>query len=120
MRPEQVEAVLVEVRPSRVVFEDSRKQSAVFSRGANARATLKIARSVGEIDQLCRQIEALCARLDIECIGVSPLRKGSKLDAQRFAALTAARTAPRSAGRVDRSPLRCGRFSALRGRWPHG
>ena len=88
VRPEQVEAVLMEVRPRRVVFEDSRQQSAVFNRGANPRATLKIARSVGEIDQLCRQIESLCARLGIECVGVSPLRKGSKLDAPRFAALT--------------------------------
>lgn len=86
--PEQIESVLVEVRPGLVVFEDSRKQSAVFIRGTNARSMLKIARNVGEVDQLCRQIEALCDRMRIACVGVSPLRKGAKLSAARFCAMT--------------------------------
>ena len=86
--PEQIESVLVEVRPGLVVFEDSRKQSPVFSRGTNQRALLKIARNVGEVDQLCRQIEALCDRMRIACVGVSPLRKGAKLSAARFCAMT--------------------------------
>ena len=88
LSPEQVEPMLASVRPSLVAFEDSRQQSAVFARGTNHRATLKIARNVGEIDQLCRQIEAECNRLGIECVGVSPLRKGAKLNAERFRALT--------------------------------
>jgi len=86
--PEQIESVLVEVRPGLVVFEDSRKQSAVFIRGTNARSMLKIARNVGEVDQLCRQIEALCDRMRIACVGVSPLRKGSKLSAAQFSQIT--------------------------------
>ena len=85
--PEQIESVLVEVRPGLVVFEDSRKQSAVFIRGTNARSMLKIARNVGEIDQLCRQIEAHCDVLGIRCQLVSPRPKGRKLGAAAFSAL---------------------------------
>jgi len=86
--PDQLKQVLVEVRPCMVVFEDSRGQSAVFSRGTNPRAMLKIARNVGEIDQLCRQIDELCRRMGIACVGVSPLRKGAKLSAARFCDVT--------------------------------
>ena len=88
LSPDMIEALLVRVRPDLVVFEDSRKQSPVFSRGVSARATLKIARNVGEIDQLCRQIEDMCRRHGLESVGVSPLRKGAKLDAARFAQIT--------------------------------
>lgn len=88
LSPDMIGSLLVRVRPDLVVFEDSRKQSAVFSRGTNARATLKIARNVGEIDMLCRQIEDMCRRHGLESVGVSPLRKGAKLDADRFAAVT--------------------------------
>jgi len=86
--PEQIAGVLIELAPELVVLEDSRQQSAVFSRGANPRAMLKIARNVGEIDQLCRQIDELCKRMGIACLGVSPLRKGSKLSAARFREIT--------------------------------
>lgn len=87
LSPDMIEALLVRVRPDLVVYEDSRKQSPVFSRGVSARATLKIARNVGEIDQLCRQIEDMCRRHGLESVGVSPLRKGAKVDAARFAIL---------------------------------
>lgn len=86
--PADIEALIVEHAPALVVFEDSRMQSPVFSRGTNPRAMLKIARNVGEIDQLCRQIEDICKRLVVPRIGVSPLRKGSKLTAARFAKVT--------------------------------
>lgn len=86
--PADIEALIVEHAPALVVFEDSRMQSPVFSRGTNPRAMLKIARNVGEIDQLCRQIEDICKRLGIKCIGVSPHRKGRKLNAKRFAVAT--------------------------------
>lgn len=86
--PDQIAGVLEELAPELVVFEDSRKQSAVFIRGTNARSMLKIARNVGEVDQLCRQIEALCDRMRIACVGVSPLRKGAKLSAARFREIT--------------------------------
>ena len=88
LTPDMIESLLVRVRPDLVVFEDSRKQSAVFSRGTNARATLKIARNVGEVDMLCRQIEDMCRRHGLESVGVSPLRKGAKVDAARFAQIT--------------------------------
>ena len=86
--PSDIDALLVEHAPALVVFEDSRLQSPVFSRGTSQRAMLKIARNVGEIDQLCRQIDDTCKRLGVQCVGVSPLRKGSKLCARRFARIT--------------------------------
>ena len=66
--PSDIYALLVEHAPALVVFEDSRMQSPVFSRGTNPRALLKIARNVGEIDQLCRQIEGTCERLEVQCL----------------------------------------------------
>lgn len=86
--PDQVAGVLEELAPRLVVLEDSRLQSAVFARGTNQRAMLKIARNVGEIDQLCRQINELCNRMGIDCLGVSPLRKGSKISAAWLCAMT--------------------------------
>ena len=88
LSPDMLESLLVRTRSDLVVFEDSRKQSAVFSRGTNARATLKIARNVGEVDMLCRQIDDMCRRHGLESVGVSPLRKGAKVDAERFAVVT--------------------------------
>lgn len=86
--PEQIEVWVLHVNPALVVYEDSRRQSAVFSRGTNHRAALKIARNVGEIDQICRSIERLCEVLGIECVGVSPREKGAKLNAAQFRHLT--------------------------------
>ena len=88
LSPDMIESLLVRVRPDLVVFEDSRQQSPVFSRGVSARATLKIAHNIGEIDMLCRQIEEMCRRHGLESVGVSPLRKGAKVDAERFAVVT--------------------------------
>jgi len=73
-----------ELRPGLVVLEDSREQSAVFSRGVSPRAMLKIARNVGEIDHQCRTIVELCAELGIEVVQVSPLRKGAKYGANHM------------------------------------
>jgi len=87
--PSEFEALLVEVRPLLVIFEDSRLQSNVFPRpGTKPAAMRKIARNVGEIDGLCRDIERLCEMYDVECIGVSPQRKGCKLGAEPFGAIT--------------------------------
>jgi len=88
LSPDMIESLLVRVRPDLVVYEDSRKQSHVFSRGVSARATLKIARNVGEVDMLCRQIEDMCRRHGLDSLGVSPLRKGAKVDAGRFVVVT--------------------------------
>ena len=70
-----------------VVFEDSRLQT-TFLRQANARAMLKIARNVGEIDAYCKLIESECNRLSIKCIGISPKNKGAKLNSEDFMRLT--------------------------------
>ena len=71
--PDQIDALIIEHMPRLLVFEDSRRQSAVFGRGVNPRAMLKIARNVGEVDQICRQICETCRRLEINIIAVSPL-----------------------------------------------
>lgn len=86
--PADVEAVIAMDRQQLVVFEDSRRNTVYQRKGQNPRAMLKIARSVGEIDQLCRDIERLCLSRHIEYIGVSPQRKGAKLNAERFAEIT--------------------------------
>lgn len=70
-----------------VIFEDSRQQP-IFSRGTNAAAAGRIARSVGMIDGQCRDIEAVCRDYGIKCIGISPRRKGMKLNAKQFSAMT--------------------------------
>ena len=86
--PDQIDALLIEHMPRLLVFEDSRRQSAVFGRGVNPRAMLKIARNVGEVDQICRQICETCRKLEIDVIAVSPLAKGAKMSAEQFRAHT--------------------------------
>ena len=76
------------VGPALVVLEDSREGPLYARAGVNARGMSRIARSVGEIDQRCREIEDLCRREGIEIICVSPRGKGRKLNAAEFAALT--------------------------------
>lgn len=87
--PADVEAVIALDRQQLVVFEDSRKNT-FFPRSkcTSQRVELHIARRVGEIDQLCREIERVCVLFGIPCIGVSPQRKGAKLNAERFAEIT--------------------------------
>ena len=75
-------------RPELVVLEDSREGPLYARDGVSGRAMSRIARSVGEIDQRCREIEDLCKREGIEIICVSPRGKGRKLNAAEFAALT--------------------------------
>lgn len=70
-----------------VVIEDSRLQP-IFSRGTNARAAGRIARSVGMIDGQCRDIEDSCKRLGIGFLGISPKGKGKKLNAEQMNKMT--------------------------------
>lgn len=86
--PSEVAEVLSASGPTRVIMEDSRLQSAVFNRPVSQRAMLKIARNVGEVDQICRRIEAVCETAGIELVRVSPQRKGAKLNAARFKEIT--------------------------------
>ena len=75
------------MQPARVVFEDSRLQSKVWTPVKGA-AALKVARNIGEIDAWCRLIAAVCARQAIAAHGVSPKGKGAKLTQEQFAVVT--------------------------------
>ena len=76
------------IKPDRVVFEDSRLESFTWTTVKSRAIALKMARNVGEVDAWCKLIVAICAKFGIPAHGISPTRKGAKLDAQRFAALT--------------------------------
>lgn len=82
--PHQIERLLRERMPARVVFEDSRLQSHAWTQVPSRAAALKMARNVGEIDAWCRLIAALCADLGIAAHGVSPAGKGIKMGAAQF------------------------------------
>lgn len=87
IRPEQLDRYITGHKPERVVFEDSRLQSKVWTPAKGA-AALKVARNIGEIDAWCRLITAICAELGIPAHGISPKGKGAKLNAAQFAAVT--------------------------------
>lgn len=81
-------------RINRVIFEDSRLQSRVFSAHKPGKRVLghpeqlKVARNVGQIDGWCHVIARVCAERGITCHGISPEGKGAKLDAKQFASVT--------------------------------
>jgi hypothetical protein len=86
--PNGVAALLDEIQPERVVFEDSRLTSPTWARGVSPAAMRKIARNVGQVDAWCSQLVDLCAARGIFAHGISPRSKGAKLTAVRFEALT--------------------------------
>lgn len=86
--PQGVAALLDEIQPERVVFEDSRLTRATWARGVSPAAMRKIARNVGQIDAWCTLITAVCADLGIAAHGISPVGKGGKLNAAEFERLT--------------------------------
>ena len=87
--PAQYGVVLAEYHPDLLVIEDSRLQSHVFTGPKESPAArLKIARNIGMVDGFCSILTRLAETLEIPMIGVSPLVKGAKLDANRFAELT--------------------------------
>ena len=88
IQPHRIGAMLEAVKPGRVVYEDSRLQSHVWVKAKTHAAVAKIGRNVGMVDAWCHLIEAECARLEIECIGVSPKDKGGKVDATAFERIT--------------------------------
>ena len=73
---------------NRVVFEDSRLTSFMFTTVKSRAAALKMARNVGEVDAWCKLIVALCADLGIPAYGISPKGKGAKVKAPAFEVLT--------------------------------
>jgi hypothetical protein len=86
--PNGVAALLDEIQPERVVFEDSRLTKATWGRDVSPAALRKIARNVGQIDAWCSQLVDLCAARGIVAHGISPKGKGAKLNAERFKAVT--------------------------------
>jgi hypothetical protein len=88
--PMQISEVLRMAGPNlkRVIFEDSRLTSYMFTTVKSRAAALKMARNVGEIDAWSKLIVATCADLDIPAHGISPKQKGAKLNAEQFAAKT--------------------------------
>jgi hypothetical protein len=86
--PHQIEQLLRERAPVRVIFEDSRLLSHTWTQVKSRPAALKMARNVGEIDAWCRLITSLCEQLSVPAHGISPAGKGAKLDAKAFERLT--------------------------------
>ena len=86
--PDKLARYLASLMPDRVVFEDSRLSSFMWSQVKSRAAALKMARNVGEIDAWCKLIAAICAELNIPARGISPKGKGAKLSAERFALAT--------------------------------
>jgi hypothetical protein len=86
--PESIMGVLAKTPPRLLIFEDSRLQQHVWSRGVTARVMQKVSRDIGRIDAWCIQLEALCIRNYIDFLPVSPRAKGSKLSAKEFKAFT--------------------------------
>lgn len=73
---------------SRVIFEDSRLQSHVWTTSTSRAAALKMARNLGQVDAWCSLIAHTCAAMGIDCHSISPKGKGKKLDAKQFKAAT--------------------------------
>jgi hypothetical protein len=88
IEPAQLFALMPVVGIERVIFEDSRLQSHVWTTNISRPAALKMARNLGQVDAWCGLITAMCAELGIAAHGISPRGKGAKLDAVRFEALT--------------------------------
>ena len=86
--PHEIERTLREAAPDRVVFEDSRLQSHVWTTSTSKAAASKMARNLGEIDAWCSLITAVCGELGIPAHGISPLGKGHKMSADQFERIT--------------------------------
>lgn len=88
IQPIEIFSALVDWAPDRVVFEDSRLTSFLFTTNQRAAVAKNMARKVGQVDMVCALIVEACDRLGIPAHGVSPKGKGAKLDAEKFAAAT--------------------------------
>lgn len=88
IEPWQIPKLFDGFRVDRVVFEDSRLTSFMFTNVPSRAAALKMARNVGEIDAWSKLICAVCEQLNIPAHSISPKQKGAKLDAKAFERLT--------------------------------
>lgn len=88
VHPWQIPDVIRHSLAKRVIFEDSRLQSTMWTTVKSRPAALKMARNVGEIDAWCKLIVAVCESLGIPAHGISPRSKGAKLSAATFTSAT--------------------------------
>lgn len=88
IHPLDIATTLAQWSPDRVIFEDSRLTSHLFTTNRNAAVAKSMARKVGQVDAYCGLIAAACERLDIPVHGISPAQKGKKVKAEQFAAIT--------------------------------
>lgn len=88
LHPLDLAAAIEELNPSRVVFEDSRLTSHLFTTNARAAVAKSMARKVGQVDMVCGLIVEICDRRKVPAHGISPKRKGAKLDAEAFQRIT--------------------------------
>ena len=72
----------------RVIFEDSRLQSHMWTTAMSRPVALSMARKVGQVDAWSCLITEICDGLGIPCHGISPKGKGKKLDAKQFFLVT--------------------------------
>lgn len=88
INPLDIYATIERWGAGRVVFEDSRLTSFLFTSNAKAAVAKSMARKVGQVDMVCSLIVTACDRLGIPAHGISPKGKGAKLDAYQFAKAT--------------------------------
>ena len=88
IEPHTIERMLRELKPGRVVFEDSRLLSYTWTTIKSRPAALKMARNVGEVDAWCKLIVAVCEQFAIPAHGISPKGKGAKVGAAEFERIT--------------------------------
>lgn len=86
--PVHIAEAIRNTRPDRVIFEDSRLTSFVFTTTLSRPTALKMARNVGQVDAWSRLITSVCELLSIPCLGISPKQKGKKLNSKEFSTLT--------------------------------
>lgn len=86
--PWDMAGMIAHLKPARVVFEDSRLQSNVWSAVGTKAAACKIARNVGQIDAWCAYIVAVCEDNQVAAHGISPKGKGKKVGAEEFGRIT--------------------------------
>lgn len=86
--PLDIASTIAQWSPDRVIYEDSRLTSHLFTTNKNPAVAKSMARKVGQVDMVCGLIVEACDRLGIAAHGISPKDKGAKLNAEKFKALT--------------------------------
>lgn len=88
IEPLHIERRIIAIAPDRVVFEDSRLETKLWTTNRVRAVAMSMARKVGEVDAWCKLIAAACGELRIACHGISPTTKGAKVNAAMFEKIT--------------------------------